>query len=114
MSSLAQIPILKNSSLFEIFQLKINEDSLYSENDEKHIDQVLDEMVHLPFLSIVQKEGGTQFKLIVDYPGGGQALFNPMRFSRDQVNDKACTLCREGNFFVCWYERLLHFFIETI
>jgi hypothetical protein len=44
-------------------------------------------MVSLPFLSIVQKEGGTQFKLIVEFPGGGQALFKPMRFSRDQVGD---------------------------
>ena len=42
-------------------------------------------MSNLPFLSIVQKEGGTQFKLIVEFPGGGQALFKPMKFTREQV-----------------------------
>ncbi|GBP71423.1 hypothetical protein EVAR_88581_1 [Eumeta japonica] len=30
-----------------------------------------------------QKEGGTQLKLIIDYPNGIQALFKPMRFARD-------------------------------
>ena len=51
----------------------------------QYIQKVLDEMSALPFQSIVQKEGGTQFKLIVEFPGGGQALFKPMRFTREQV-----------------------------
>ena len=43
------------------------------------------------FESIVQKEGGTQFKLIVDFKDGGQALYKPMRFPRTQASKK-----REG------------------
>ncbi|CAG0916928.1 unnamed protein product [Notodromas monacha] len=31
-----------------------------------------------------QQEGGTQLKLIIDFASGGQALFKPMRFSREQ------------------------------
>jgi len=46
---------------------------------------LLEELNTLPFSVIEQKEGGTQFKLIVDFPNGGQAMFKPMRFSRDQV-----------------------------
>ena len=29
-------------------------------------------------------EGGTQFKLLVDLEDGGEALFKPMRFPRNQ------------------------------
>ncbi|XP_052121969.1 extracellular serine/threonine protein CG31145, partial [Frankliniella occidentalis] len=36
------------------------------------------------FLSLGQKDGGTQIKLVIDYPHGAQALFKPMRFPRDQ------------------------------
>ena len=40
---------------------------------------------HSDFLkAITQKEGGTQFKLIVDLADGGEALFKPMRFTRTQ------------------------------
>jgi len=45
----------------------------------------LEELNVIPFSAIIQKEGGTQFKLIIDFPNGGQALFKPMRFPRDQV-----------------------------
>lgn len=51
----------------------------------QNIRLVLEEMNTLSFSAIVQKEGGTQFKLIVDFPNGGQALFKPMRFPREQV-----------------------------
>ena len=40
------------------------------------------------FESIVQKEGGTQFKLIVDFKDGGQALYKPMRFPRTQASKR--------------------------
>ena len=50
-------------------------------------------MSTLPFQSIVQKEGGTQFKLIVEFPGGGQALFKPMRFTREQVRRLMAYTC---------------------
>jgi hypothetical protein len=38
-----------------------------------------------PFESVVMKEGGTQLKLVIDFPGGGQALYKPMRFPRNQT-----------------------------
>ena len=44
------------------------------------------------FHSIVQKEGGTQFKLVVDFPDGGQALFKPKRFPRDQASPRTSCL----------------------
>ena len=50
------------------------------------------------FESIVQKEGGTQFKLIVDFKDGGQALYKPMRFPRTQASKREGG--REGADFV--------------
>ena len=41
-------------------------------------------MSNKPFSAISQKEGGTQFKLIVELEDGGEALFKPMRFPRTQ------------------------------
>lgn len=35
--------------------------------------------------NVVQKDGGTQLKLIVTFKGGGQAMLKPMRFPRTQV-----------------------------
>ena len=42
-------------------------------------------MATLPFLEIEQKDGGTQFKLTVEFPDGSQALLKPMRHPREQV-----------------------------
>ena len=44
------------------------------------------------FSSIVQKDGGTQFKLIVDFKDGGQALYKPMRFPRTQASEICSSL----------------------
>lgn len=45
----------------------------------------MEELQKLPFSAIDEKEGGTQFKLVISFPNKGQALFKPMRFPRDQV-----------------------------
>ncbi|CAB3229905.1 unnamed protein product [Arctia plantaginis] len=71
-----------NASNLEKFQLKISQHELY-ENGEPLVDAVLKDMVYSPILHVEQKEGGTQLKLIIDYPNGVQALFKPMRFARD-------------------------------
>ena len=42
-------------------------------------------MATQPFLEIEQKDGGTQFKLTVEFPDGSQALLKPMRHPRNQV-----------------------------
>ncbi|KAI5651785.1 hypothetical protein NE865_00122 [Phthorimaea operculella] len=71
-----------NASNLEKFQLKIAQHELYEEG-EPLVDAVLKDMVTLPIIHAEQKEGGTQLKLIIDYPNGIQALFKPMRFPRD-------------------------------
>ncbi|CAG5050019.1 unnamed protein product [Parnassius apollo] len=71
-----------NASNLEKFQLKIAQHELY-EDGEPLIEAVLKDMATLPIIHAEQKEGGTQLKLIMDYPNGIQALFKPMRFARD-------------------------------
>jgi len=84
---IAEIQLQKNASLWEKFQLRISEKALYDDEDDDSqevIEGILDSMSTSPFAEISQKEGGTQFKLIVQLADGGQALFKPMRFPRSQ------------------------------
>ncbi len=83
-SDLSKQPILPNATIWERFQLGINERQLYGEEDAEMVADILRRMAHVPIEAIVQKEGGTQFKLIVDLEDNGQALFKPMRFPRTQ------------------------------
>ncbi|KAH9640746.1 hypothetical protein HF086_007317, partial [Spodoptera exigua] len=71
-----------NASNLERFQLKIAQHELY-EDGEPLVDELLKDMATNSILHVEQKEGGTQLKLIIDYPNGVQALFKPMRFARD-------------------------------
>ena len=73
----------ENVTVYDRFQLGISDRDLYPEDDPK-VEAILRRMTTAPFASIEQKEGGTQFKLIVDLEDGGQALFKPMRFPRRQ------------------------------
>ena len=45
-------------------------------------------MANQPFVEIEQKDGGTQFKLTVDFPDNSHALLKPMRHPRSQVLSK--------------------------
>lgn len=65
-------------------QLSVSDKSLYQENS-KDVAEVIRNMAALPFLEIEQKDGGTQFKLTVEFPDGSQALLKPMRHPREQV-----------------------------
>ncbi|KAJ8728266.1 hypothetical protein PYW08_016651 [Mythimna loreyi] len=71
-----------NASNLERFQLKIAQHELYEEA-EPLVEDLLKDMATSTILHVEQKEGGTQLKLIIDYPNGVQALFKPMRFARD-------------------------------
>ncbi|XP_034830983.1 extracellular serine/threonine protein CG31145 isoform X1 [Maniola hyperantus] len=71
-----------NASNLEKFQLKIAQHELY-EDEEPLVGAILHDMATATILHAEQKEGGTQLKLIIDYPNGVQALFKPMRFARD-------------------------------
>ncbi|XP_014480993.1 PREDICTED: extracellular serine/threonine protein CG31145 [Dinoponera quadriceps] len=73
----------KNSTTLKKFHLQISRLELYPE-DSKYVDQLLYEMATKPILHVVQKDGGTQLKLIIDYGDNMQALFKPMRFPREQ------------------------------
>ncbi|XP_075148218.1 uncharacterized protein LOC142222136 [Haematobia irritans] len=73
----------KNATNLEKFQLRITKRELYSENDTL-VDALLKDMITLPIKHVVQKEGGTQLKLMIEYPNDVKALMKPMRFPRDQ------------------------------
>ncbi|XP_037943793.1 extracellular serine/threonine protein CG31145-like [Teleopsis dalmanni] len=68
----------KNASNLERFQLRISKKELYSENDT-FVDAVIRDMIKLPIQHVVQKEGGTQLKLMIEYPNDVKALMKPMR-----------------------------------
>ncbi len=55
------------------------------EDNSTLIQKLLNKMSQTEINEVVQKEGGTQLKLIVSFKGGGQALLKPMRFPRTQV-----------------------------
>ncbi|XP_049817211.1 extracellular serine/threonine protein CG31145 isoform X2 [Aethina tumida] len=75
--------IEKNATVLEKFQLGISQHELYPKNSV-YVDKVLQLMIKEPILHVAQKTGGTQLKLIIDYPNEVQALFKPMRFPREQ------------------------------
>ncbi|XP_032678997.1 extracellular serine/threonine protein CG31145 [Odontomachus brunneus] len=80
---LRQVTPRKNSTTLEKFHLQISRLELYPE-ESKYVDQLLHEMATKLILHVVQKDGGTQLKLIIDYGDNMQALFKPMRFPREQ------------------------------
>lgn len=82
-AELRQIHISPNSTTLEKFQFQISQHEMYAENSEL-VEQLLQEMSTQPILHVSQKTGGTQLKLIIDYPQNVQALFKPMRFPREQ------------------------------
>ncbi|KAF5302508.1 hypothetical protein FQR65_LT00880 [Abscondita terminalis] len=82
-AELKKIKIRKNATNLDKFQLQISQHELYGK-DDIYVNKLLGEMATEPIIHVVQKTGGTQLKLIIDYPRGLQALFKPMRFPREQ------------------------------
>lgn len=99
-----------DATSWEKFHLAISKEELYHE-DDSNIDDLLQDMTNMEiynisklhfFLSALnwlfshrwsyhddafiyddlgQKEGGTQLKLVIEYPQGGLAMLKPMRWS---------------------------------
>lgn len=67
---------------WEKFHKGIHQTALYDPKDQS-IDGLLMDMTNEPIIDVEMKEGGTQLKLIITFSDEGQALFKPMRHSRD-------------------------------
>uniref|UniRef100_A0A8C9EMM2 FAM20 C-terminal domain-containing protein n=1 Tax=Pavo cristatus TaxID=9049 RepID=A0A8C9EMM2_PAVCR len=65
------------------FHVGINRYELYPRRDPL-MPSLLQDLATMKIVSSVQKSGGTQLKLIMTFPNYGQALFKPMKQSRDQ------------------------------
>lgn len=83
LAEVLNVPERHNMSHLEHFQMRISQNELYSKNDDL-VNQLLRDMATERIVHISQKDGGTQIKLIIDYPNNIQALFKPMRFPREQ------------------------------
>lgn len=76
----------KNLTNWEKFQLNIRQNELYTA-ESTYIDDLVKDLGTKRVVKVSQKDGGTQLKLVIDYVNGGQALFKPMRFSRERESD---------------------------
>lgn len=83
LGELRNVVLGKNATTLEKFHLQISRTELYPK-DSPYVDELLHQMATRPITHVVQKEGGTQLKLVIDYPNNVQALFKPMRFPREQ------------------------------
>ncbi|NXX14270.1 FA20C kinase, partial [Podargus strigoides] len=65
------------------FHIGINRYELYS-RDNPAIEALLQDLVSQKITSVAMKSGGTQLKLIMTFQNYGQALFKPMKQTREQ------------------------------
>ncbi|XP_062308119.1 extracellular serine/threonine protein kinase FAM20C isoform X1 [Osmerus eperlanus] len=65
------------------FHIGINRFELYSRHNPV-LDALLKDLVSQKITSVAMKSGGTQLKLIMTFQNYGQALFKPMKQTRDQ------------------------------
>lgn len=79
-----QLEIIQNATSLDKFHRQISRRSMYSEASAKIMSDVLNDMATQPITNVVQREGGTQLKLIITFENGMKALFKPMRFPREQ------------------------------
>lgn len=83
LADLSRMNIRKNMTNLERFHSRISQHELYPKDDPV-TDRLLHDLSTQRIVHISQKDGGTQIKLIIDYPNNVQALFKPMRFPREQ------------------------------
>ncbi|XP_066490263.1 extracellular serine/threonine protein kinase FAM20C-like [Tiliqua scincoides] len=82
-SSADDIPAFDRNPAWLQFHAGINRYELYSRHDPtRHI--LMKDLATQKIVQSVQKTGGTQLKLIMTFPNRGQALFKPMKQTRDQ------------------------------
>lgn len=67
---------------WERFHKGIHQTALY-DPDDSSIEGLIKDMTNEPIVDVEMKEGGTQLKLMITFSDEGQALFKPMRHSRD-------------------------------
>uniref|UniRef100_A0A8C5DY45 FAM20 C-terminal domain-containing protein n=1 Tax=Gouania willdenowi TaxID=441366 RepID=A0A8C5DY45_GOUWI len=65
------------------FHIGINRYELYSRHSPV-LDALLKDLVNQRITSVAMKSGGTQLKLIMTFQNNGQALFKPMKQTREQ------------------------------
>ncbi|KAM6951563.1 extracellular serine/threonine protein kinase FAM20C [Aplochiton taeniatus] len=65
------------------FHIRINRYELYSRHNPL-IDALLKDLLSQQITSVAMKSGGTQLKLIMTFQNYGQALFKPMKQTREQ------------------------------
>ncbi|KAJ8664352.1 hypothetical protein QAD02_006014, partial [Eretmocerus hayati] len=82
-AELKRLELGENSSILERFHLQIRRRELYPA-DSPVVEELLHFMATQPIVHASEKSGGTQLKLVMDYPDKVQALFKPMRFPREQ------------------------------
>lgn len=76
------VKLPKHPTTLQKFHAQITNVEMYGEKFNKTLKALLNDMATLPITSSIQKEGGTQLKLVITYKNGMKALFKPMRFSR--------------------------------
>uniref|UniRef100_A0A8C2GH79 Family with sequence similarity 20 member C, like n=1 Tax=Cyprinus carpio TaxID=7962 RepID=A0A8C2GH79_CYPCA len=81
-------PILWNASAethppWLRFHLGISRWQMYQHKDP-NLSVLTQQMASLRIVSVVQKSGGTQLKLVMSFPNYGQALFKPMKQERHE------------------------------
>jgi len=81
--NVCNLTLSSDATSWDRFQLAISKEELYRENDVA-IETVMKDMSTMEFLNISQKQGGTQLKLVIEFPREGYALLKPMRFPREQ------------------------------
>ncbi|XP_025190787.1 LOW QUALITY PROTEIN: extracellular serine/threonine protein CG31145 [Melanaphis sacchari] len=72
-----------NTTALTVFHSRISKREMYPKNDT-YVPFILKTMSVSPILSVAQKEGGTQLKLVIEFVNGDKALMKPMRFTREQ------------------------------
>uniref|UniRef100_A0A8D9F1Y7 Extracellular serine/threonine protein CG31145 n=1 Tax=Cacopsylla melanoneura TaxID=428564 RepID=A0A8D9F1Y7_9HEMI len=83
LKELLNLELPDNATILDEFHMRISKREMYKE-DDPIVETILDSLASAPFTDVVQKEGGTQIKLIITYDNHLQALMKPMRFPRDQ------------------------------
>lgn len=82
MGKLLNFKMSKKPSNLEKFHYNISRNEMYSEQNADTIAALLHDMATMKLRRVIQKDGGTQLKLTLQFDKDIKALFKPMRFAR--------------------------------